>query len=297
MSRELKRVALDFQWPINKVWKGYINEPFKRRIPCSCKDGYGPVARMLMDRWYGFAPFRPEDRGSTPFTAATPAIAALAQRNVSQSPRHYGTDPKAAAREASRLAGHFNSAWSHHLNEQDVAALLEARRLMDLTHSWTQGQGWQPLVPAVVPTPQEVNEWSLSGLGHDAINASICVSAECKRLGVAVECQVCNGHGYTWACPKHEAEAEAWTPTDPPAGSGYQMWETVSEGSPISPVFATAIELAEWLAANRSNTVDEGATVEQWMRLIEGPGWAPSAVGTDQGVVVSGVQAMSDNLA
>lgn len=295
MSRELKRVALDFQWPINKVWNGYINEPFKRRIPCFCKNGYGPVARLLFDRWYGFAPFRPEDRGSTPFAPDTPAIAALAQRNVSRSPEYYGNDPKAVKREARRLAAHFNGAWSHHLNEQDVAALLEGRRLMDLPHSWTQDQGWQPLVPTVVPTPQQVNEWSLSGMGHDAINASICVSAECKRLGVPVECQACSGRGHTWACPEHEAAAEAWTPIEPPLGPGYQMWETVSEGSPISPVFTTAIELAEWLAANRANTVDEGATVEQWMRIIEGSGWTPSAVGTDQGVV-SGVHAVSERL-
>lgn len=296
MGRELKRVAMDFQWPLRKVWEGYLNQYAKRCIPCHCKDGYAPVARMLLDRWYGFAPFRPEDRGSTPFTPDTPAIRTLAQRNVSHSPQFYGTDPHAVDREALRLAAHFNCGWSHHLNQQDVTALLAAGRLMDLTHSWTQGVGWKPLEPAVVPTPQEVNEWSLTGLGHDAINASICVEAECKRLGVPTQCDACQGHGYTWACPEDEAAAEAWKPTPPPAGSGYQMWETTSEGSPISPVFATAIELAEWLAVNRSDTVDEGTTVEQWMTFIEGPGWAPSMVGTAQGFV-SGVQAVSHNRA
>ncbi len=37
-----------------------------------------------------------------------------------------------------------------------------------------------------------------------------------------------------------------WQPTEPPTGEGYQLWETVSEGSPISPVFASTEALAAW---------------------------------------------------
>ena len=33
----------------------------------------------------------------------------------------------------------------------------------------------------------------------------------------------------------------------------WQMYETVSEGTPISPVMATAEELARWLADNHAN--------------------------------------------
>ena len=33
---------------------------------------------------------------------------------------------------------------------------------------------------------------------------------------------------------------------DPPEGKGYQLWETTTEGAPISPVFKTLEELAEW---------------------------------------------------
>jgi len=48
------------------------------------------------------------------------------------------------------------------------------------------------------------------------------------------------------------------------------MWETVSEGSPISPVFATDGELAQWL-------VDQGHSEDAAARFIEAE-WAPSGI-------------------
>lgn len=38
MSRELKRVPLDFEWPMNKPWEGYINPHYKK---CDACDGNG----------------------------------------------------------------------------------------------------------------------------------------------------------------------------------------------------------------------------------------------------------------
>ena len=37
-------------------------------------------------------------------------------------------------------------------------------------------------------------------------------------------------------------------PNEPPEGEGWQVWETVSEGSPVTPVFATSNELVDYLA-------------------------------------------------
>jgi len=34
MGRELKRVALDFDWPLNKIWKGYVNPYYKECESC-----------------------------------------------------------------------------------------------------------------------------------------------------------------------------------------------------------------------------------------------------------------------
>ena len=54
MGRKLKRVPLDFQWEINKLWCGYIN-PHKVH---ECKDcggnGYSKEYQKLHDEWYSF---------------------------------------------------------------------------------------------------------------------------------------------------------------------------------------------------------------------------------------------------
>ena len=294
MSRRLYRVPLHFAWPLRRAWKGFINEASQRCRKChACREtGLAPVAKRLYDLWYGYLPFRPEDRGSTPYTPDHPVVLAIAQRNVIRSPEFYGTDPRAVEREATRLCSHYNARWNCHLNDLDVAALIAEGRLKDLTHHWSQEAGWQPVVPAVVLTAQAVNDWNISSMGHDAINAFACVEAETKRLGAVYTCPRCEGHGHVWLSEEDKAAYEAWTKTPPPIGEGYQMWETVSEGSPISPVFATALELAQWLSENRAGTVDEGATVEQWMGMIEGDDWAPSGIGTATGVM-SGVKTIS----
>jgi len=40
---------------------------------------------------------------------------------------------------------------------------------------------------------------------------------------------------------------------NPPSGIGYQLWETTSEGSPMSPVFSTLDELCEWCEYNNAS--------------------------------------------
>lgn len=285
MGRELKRVVLDFKWPENKVWEGYLNPHYAKSQKCPECGGSGlaPEARRLKDQWYSNAPFKPEDRGSTPFLPTHPVVRAFAESNVTHSQEYYGSREGAIQREARRLADYFNSSWSHHLNVDDVAALLEGGRLRDLTHTWTPESRWQPKEPPYVPTPEEVNTWSLSGLGHDAINQWIVVGAECKRLGIDSTCPHCAGSGTIWDSPEDEQAAEAWEHRDPPAGDGYQIWETVSEGSPISPVFATPEELAQHMAGKPWGA-DNGSSYETWLHFINGPGCAPSGIIDANGV-------------
>jgi hypothetical protein len=71
--------------------------------------------------------------------------------------------------------------------------------------------------------------------------------------------------------------------------TGWCMYETTSEGTPISPVFATPEELARWLADTGASSFGSStATYEQWLATINA-GWAPSAVATSAGVT-SGVE-------
>ena len=69
------------------------------------------------------------------------------------------------------------------------------------------------------------------------------------------------------------------------------MYEDTSEGTPISPAFATPEELARWLADTGASAFGSStATYEQWLRVARG-GWAPSAVFTPSTGLVSGVEA------
>jgi len=295
MGREIKRVAMDFNWPICEIWGGYLNPFSEQSIDCPDCGGSGssPEARLLKDRWYGNAPFKPEDRGSTPFTINDPPVRAFAERNVRNSPDFYETGERAIARESQRLCDLFNKSWMHHLNEDDVAALIKAGRLMDFTHTWSNGV-WALKNPLRIPTPKEINDWSITGFGHDSCNQWVVVKAECERLGYEIECHRCHGEGTLWPTPEIKQRHEEWEPTAPPSGEGYQLWETVSEGSPISPVFATPEELADWLAVyeNQKGT-DKGTTRDQWLQFIQGPGWAPSMVVYGEQLLMTGVQAAS----
>lgn len=70
----------------------------------------------------------------------------------------------------------------------------------------------------------------------------------------------------------------------------YQLYETVSEGTPVTPPFATKEELIEYLVANgdfwdqdRRKAGDSIMPCAPWPRqqaeaFVNGPGWAPSLV-------------------
>ena len=80
---------------------------------------------------------------------------------------------------------------------------------------------------------------------------------------------------------------------DPPQGDGYQIWETVSEGSPVSPVFENPEDLATWMV-NNDKSITQGTTFDGWMKFITGPGWAPSMVYDPVYGLRSGVEALTD---
>ena len=71
----------------------------------------------------------------------------------------------------------------------------------------------------------------------------------------------------------------------------YMMYETCTEGTPISPAFKTPEELARWLTDNNASAFGERtATYEQWLRTIQ-RGSAPSAILDNEGLR-SGVEAL-----
>lgn len=74
-----------------------------------------------------------------------------------------------------------------------------------------------------------------------------------------------------------------------------QMYETCTEGTPISPVFATPEEVARWCADNGASAfAGQTASYEAWLRIAKG-GYAPSAIITIGGPLISGVEAFKDD--
>ncbi len=253
MSREVRRVPLDFDWPLNEVWEGYLM-PGPLILPScpDCKNGYSKYAEHLFDQWYGTIYFDPSATGSTPYDHETPEIRAQAERNVGRDEAFYisfhrvSSAHRAIHSESRRLATLYNGRWMHHLDQADVDALVDADRLWDFTRSFTKGVGWQTIGVAPYVTAEQVNKWSLVGMGHDSLNAGIAVEARCARDGKPSRCPSCDGSA-TSATDEQKDAYEAWEPTDPPTGEGWQLWETTSEGSPISPVFTTRERFVDYL--------------------------------------------------
>src|SRR6202012_506907 len=177
----------------------------------------------MLNLWYGYEPFEPADNGSTPLTIHTPVVRAFAERNVQNAPEFYRGGPfgdsssmideeSAIVRETRRLSKMWNGQWCHHLNQDDVDALVEAGRLINFTHTWDSNRTlrWQPKEPPYRPTAAEVNEWAITNLGHDAINADVVIRPRCEREDKPVTCSTCHGSASVESYPGQHVAYEAW---------------------------------------------------------------------------------------
>lgn len=92
----------------------------------------------------------------------------------------------------------------------------------------------------------------------DDITCPLCNGLEVNSFGK--DCALCDG-GTTSPV------------VEPPAGydyegtKGYQIWETCSEGSPISPVFLKPKDLAKWMVEN-DDSVTKDTTYGGWLKFI-----------------------------
>ncbi len=104
---------------------------------------------------------------------------------------------------------------------------------------------------------------------HDGINRMLLIQFRCKQLGIQAHCNVCQGHGDIATAEQREI-ADKWESQPPPTGDGYQMWETVSEGSPQTPVFTTLDGLVDWLVENHENVAGTFPSRDEWSTLLSG---------------------------
>lgn len=279
MGRKLVRVPLNFNHPLNKVWDGYLNPHHEKRQACAAcaGDGGSPAYRLLHALWYRH--LHSDARrmlGESSFPAPLIRFALAVLDNAAFERGGNGT----------------HGGWGFHLDQGDVDALVKANRLWDFTRrplnpeQATFPNGWTKGPNGYHPTADEVNVWATRGFGHDSINAWVCVRERCRRYRVSPLCASCRGRGYV-ADRALSVKIARWAPTEPPTGDGYQIWETVSEGSPISPVFARPEDLARWMVEHDTSvTRDTGCG--GWMHFILSDGWALTA-GSVNGHVTSGV--------
>lgn len=131
MGREVKRVSKDFDWPLRKIWEGFLNPHYQHSKECHICDhsGYNPETKKISDGWYSFDNYEWKPCGSG---------------------RRYN-----------------NLAWCYHLTQDEVNVLAEKNRLMDFTHTWSRETGWVKKDPPVIPTAEQVfYQDQVQGLGQ-----------------------------------------------------------------------------------------------------------------------------------
>jgi len=241
MSREVKRVPLDFKYKLNEVYEGYINPTKSQSCPKCNGNGTSKEYAIYSSLWYG---------NNSGLYVPNPY-----RENARYNP----------------------TALQYNLNEDDIKALMNRDRLSGFKKGY-------------IPTPKEVNQHYIKEpFGHDSLNQWIVIDARLKKLNLPSECSKCKGTGYYWGSKEKEDRYNNWVSFEPPIGEGYQIWETISEGSPVSPIFDIPKDLAEWMV-NNDKTITKDTTLEQWVKFIEKEGYAPSLVAKN-GVCKSGVEA------
>ena len=92
-----------------------------------------------------------------------------------------------------------------------------------------------------------------------------------------------------YGCVDQNDYMPVWTPEQ---ATHFMMYEDSTEGTPISPAFATPEELASWLADTGASAFGSSTgSYEGWLRVARG-GFACSMVVTD-GVIKSGVDGLT----
>lgn len=263
MGREIKRVAMGWDFPLGETWTGYLCPFYKEHVSCPyCENGYSLAAELLSALWYGHNHEKAAIMLRCLRSGLPEEIVQLAERVLAI--------PIVKGRSWQE---HRYEGWSDHLDQCDVDLLANEGRLRGMV--FPEGRN---------PTPDEVRVWSKGVMfGLDSSAQYICANARLERVGLSGQCAHCDGEGHV-KNPELDAKIEAWKQTEPPEGDGWQLWQTVSEGGPVSPVFASPEELAQWMAEGGHKWQKEPMDYDVALRFIKA-GWAPSFVATSAGLM------------
>lgn len=221
MAQMLRRVPLDFNWPLNKVWEGFVN-PHDKKCPEAAK---GRCYRGMTNagEW---------------LLAVAHLLALIAEEAEQGRPE---------------IRAHFTKG--------RIYPSLGLQR-------WVGAPRMESNPSTLVPLDDEMATLVIRLAGTASITdvppgllATLIRDRLLKAAGYKCKdnwgrCPVCRGDGLD-PDPAIKKAYHSWRPKGPPRGRGYQLWETVSEGSPVSPVFATK---------------------DQFVRYLTGEGWSEADV-------------------
>ena len=247
MGRELRRVPLDFDWPLNKVWKGFINPRYKK-CPEDQKTCFtGQTAdRCWLDAICWFIT-----------TVADDALdGGRRLKNGGKWPHPYLSEFQQAPHHSppSKLGMAESLRWLQNKQAINELVLPPTKAFVEFYKALTKeqesffgfmgGSGTYRIEQALLRAAGLPDDWGL--------------------------CPVCKGEGQD---PAVKEAYDSWKAEDPPTGEGWQLWETVSEGSPISPVFPTRDTFIAYL-------VKEGYSQKAAENFAK-DGWVPSMIVQD----------------
>jgi hypothetical protein len=235
MSYEVKRLPLGFEAPLGQTWAGFLRPGHAHGIACTACGGTGQNPELQQLQ----RDFYDTD--------------GFGERWCYE----YDLDKKGRQIEATRRIVGDCRRWSHQITQAEVDYLISKDRL------------WKGAAA------EQVNRWDFLQVGHDGINQHYLIEHRATRLGIWGYCPKCRGECVTYRSAAHRRSVEGWKPRELPEGDGYALWFTVTEGSPVSPVFETPKALADWLAVNHYS--DGRFASWQWLKLIEA-GWCPSGI-------------------
>lgn len=234
MGRKLYKVPLDFAWPINKTWEGYINPYNAKEFGCTeCIQGQTHSAWAL-DRLCH--------------------LICVASEDSLQRPKDFNPKAQHLPMTIPPRGRYFPHPW-----------LLEAG--VD-----DPGTDFHELVIAIINNQDHKRRPDGIGpLGHDGIDRMLIFNALVKAAGKKLRknwatCQACKGHGIK---PEFYKQYKAWKDYEPPKGEGFQLWETTSEGSPQTPVFKTIEELCEYAEQHCSTFGNYKASATEWRQMLD----------------------------
>lgn len=264
MGREIKRVALDFDWPLDKVWEGFLVP--KKFEGTDCPDCVGGQTHA---GWW---------------------IQSLSQR-ISM----LGSDIR------DQKLGRPMHPWLQ--NDQYPHGHWEGNSTTYGSNKYVVDRPSEDILDLFVGLSKFVGnekkpEDFMDLFGGDSY---LIYRVLAKAAGLDGEwgedsfgsCKTCKGEGQLEQYEGQFGERDAWEPQEPPTGDGWQVWETVSEGSPISPVFPDREGLIRWLMSPAYNWgTSRPLTREQAENFTESA-WAPTLMFSEATGLINGDQFVS----